>query len=1298
MLKYKLLFILSLGILASYGQNQNINLPKIMPASPEASALAKYLNYPISYATGLANISIPITQIQAGDLFLPISISYHHAGLKVNESSGWIGSSWSLQAEPSISRSQKGRADEDNGYMTNNLSYSTYPMDGGEFYNDLLVKGYQDEEPDEFYYRSLQGSSGFYFSRKPRSNDPYQIVTHPYQPVKIKYNNPKNWEMWDETGAHYQFGTDFAYTEYSMSGGITAWKAKKITSATTGDSISFSYHPYTDENVVNLIDTYVIEDSLSSPFIPFRTECSGGSDTEYFPIVKHLRGGYGDLYKVTNEGQFVYCGETSSSGVPTTILRTVKIKEIRFPNGKVTFEKDALGNLSFIKVYNEEMLVKQFRFFQSFYDSQSPGNPLKRSKLDAVEIQDANGNVIGRYAFDYNTSIMVPTRDSRSQDFWGYFNDISNEEKGLVPPISVSAINFQGTMGGQRRLTFEIGGANRWASDAMKAGVLTRITYPSGGYTEFEYQTNKHWDYDYNYLKAAGGLRIYKVRDYDPVTNKKMVRLYKYGKDENGAGFIKHKITPEEFMSEQLNSYRIATNSQFNPIVAYTTRLRTYACNTLTDLFYSNGAPVVYDQVTEYQIDESTQENLGKTIYKYNYNNPWFETSGRIPGTTLTFYPRNEWMRGNLLSKEDYKINPDQQYDLVKKVSYTYGLYNLNTIPVGKAYKRINLIYEDNAHPNNPYGYVYLPYTLQTGSLQLDGETTLIKNGSQEFQTTRHYTYNNLVNLKATETTVTGSDGKVTKTVNKYPNDVMLTGSAELGRLKLLDNWQVNTLLEQSETKGESTRRTKTEYNVFHDRALPAQVLTNTGANYIADQPRLRYHAYNTHGNLLSVSKEDDTRMAYLWGYNNQYPVAEARDAEQNEILFVDFENVSGATAGVAHTGKKFWSGDYTVNFTRPNSKPYTISYWYRLSGVWKLAEQAYTTSSIALTLGDAIDDVRIFPSSSQMTTYTYTPLIGITSSTDANNKTTYYEYDPTGRLMNIKDHEGNIVNKLRYKYAGVSNQYYYNDEKSQAFARNNCSSDAVGSTVNYTVWAGKYASLVSKADANQKAQEDINANGQAYANENGSCVYYSDYKQRRFYRNNCGGPAGDLLYTIVANKYTSLISKEDANQKAEQELNTQGQTKANQQAPCYNTDVSRYFSTENCGPNEEPVPMYINIPERSFHSMVSTQDANNMAIHIWQATVNGTGQCKPVMITLEYIKPSTGYRVWLKNTSTHEEYDFSMDEPPGQVPYGTYYITISPQMINHKYSTGCNPPQTNNVFYNIPVHDGCRTMYISVN
>jgi YD repeat-containing protein len=70
------------------------------------------------------------------------------------------------------------------------------------------------------------------------------------------------------------------------------------------------------------------------------------------------------------------------------------------------------------------------------------------------------------------------------------------------------------------------------------------------------------------------------------------------------------------------------------------------------------------------------------------------------------------------------------------------------------------------------------------------------------------------------------------------------------------------------------------------------------------------------------------------------------------------------------------------------------------------------------------IDELRLYPKTAQMTSYTYAPLVGMTSSCDMDNKITYYSYDALGRLMFIKDQDGNIIKTMQYQYINQALAY----------------------------------------------------------------------------------------------------------------------------------------------------------------------------------------------------------------------------------------------------------------------------------
>ena len=65
--------------------------------------------------------------------------------------------------------------------------------------------------------------------------------------------------------------------------------------------------------------------------------------------------------------------------------------------------------------------------------------------------------------------------------------------------------------------------------------------------------------------------------------------------------------------------------------------------------------------------------------------------------------------------------------------------------------------------------------------------------------------------------------------------------------------------------------------------------------------------------------------------------------------------------------------------------------------------------------LRDAINAIRQGLPQALVTTYTYAPLIGVTSITDPNGNTVYYEYDDHHRLKHVKDKDNNILNTNAY-------------------------------------------------------------------------------------------------------------------------------------------------------------------------------------------------------------------------------------------------------------------------------------------
>lgn len=182
-----------------------------------------------------------------------------------------------------------------------------------------------------------------------------------------------------------------------------------------------------------------------------------------------------------------------------------------------------------------------------------------------------------------------------------------------------------------------------------------------------------------------------------------------------------------------------------------------------------------------------------------------------------------------------------------------------------------------------------------------------------------------------------------------------------------------------------------------------------------------------------------------------------------------------------------------------------------------------------------------------------------MTSNTNPQGITTYYDYDNFQRIKTVKTQDQKILKNLSYSTNTDENSndsIFYNFYKSESFLKNNCAVGLFGTSVTYRVPPKKYWSHISQYSADSMAISDINSFGQNYANSNGQCFYYNSEVSKTYTRNNCspGVNGSSITYTVPAKKYYSFESQDDADTKATAELIELGQEFANQNGTCERT------------------------------------------------------------------------------------------------------------------------------------------------
>jgi hypothetical protein len=482
MKKYRIVLLVFISNYLSFSQTtQSTELQNFAPKSPEAAAFLKYGEYPVDLSTGVPNISIPIYTLNAGNFQLPITLDYHASGIKVAQEATWVGLGWNLNFGAQLIVDVRDDSDEFTvgltpkagdvrSFMTNNpLDYSN------QYYNNLMVNSWVK---DIYNFSSPTVSGKFYYDSTTANNE---LVIFPPNAFKVELIT-NGFKIIDNYGNNYFFGNTKELSqnlgEHQSALYQSAWFVDKIETLNK-ETINFTY----------IDGGEVLQENFSEQINHTVTKQLGLCNLE---LPMHIE-------TISSTQNILSRSRTISK----------KISEINYKNTKIVFnsstgrldyfDASALNNspkkLDLIKIQNknatsnEYQNIKDFQFVYSYFDSEPSSTISKRAKrlklLKIIE-NSLSFDTPNETVFAYSP-VSLPPKDSKSVDYYGYFNGKLNN---TIIPHQTIVFSQHGVT-----TSYEsIGNADRSINPLkIEAGILTSIKYPTKGFTTFEYEPNSYY-------------------------------------------------------------------------------------------------------------------------------------------------------------------------------------------------------------------------------------------------------------------------------------------------------------------------------------------------------------------------------------------------------------------------------------------------------------------------------------------------------------------------------------------------------------------------------------------------------------------------------------------------------------------------------------------------------------------------------------------------------------------------------------------------------------------------------------
>jgi YD repeat-containing protein len=465
----------------------------------------------------------------------------------------------------------------------------------------------------------------------------------------------------------------------------------------------------------------------------------------------------------------------------------------------------------------------------------------------------------------------------------------------------------------------------------------------------------------------VGGLRIKKIKhkDYDDAIVKEVTYTYFSPKlISNPKPFFKINF---DFKKANLALSKIDPNLIYlglhlNSIIDYPgTTTKTfnsgyyYFISSKSDPFDINfmGPHISYTKVIE-------SDGNGNTINEFNDYKSYKELLNQDEQVIFPAPPKMQSILGG--NKKSITITDSNNAIVsIKNTNYNYIKQNTSISALNAV--RINL------------GTIINVYTIegQTKTLKTETETTTLK--GQDVTVTKDYEYTGVNHYQPTKITTTNSKGSQLITKMYYPNDVQ----SESLMQELIDQNRKSSPVRTENYNGTvklseqkiSYAKDATTFNLV----LPKSIYAAKFPNSLATIPgigtlerKVTSDYYDTSGNLTQYTPEGGAPVSIVWGNNKTQPIAKIENATNAQLV-----SALGVTNFSAITEAQLSS----LNNLRTNA--------------------AFSQSMI--------------------TTYTYQPLVGVSSITDPKGDTVYYTYDGLGRLQYVKDAQGKLLTDYQYHY-----------------------------------------------------------------------------------------------------------------------------------------------------------------------------------------------------------------------------------------------------------------------------------------